>query len=133
MADQADEGSRQPELLIRSLVGAWNRRDPAGFAGHFAASAEYVTGRGERVAGRDRIADLVRSQSGASEIVILGQVEVLKSSGSATVKFNWAEGGARQPARQGTIVCSVVWMGRRWLIDRLTNNETGVGGSRTRG
>ncbi len=133
MTDQADESSQHPELLIRSLVDAWNRRDPAGFAGHFAPSAEYVTGRGEHIAGRDRIADLIRGQSGISEIVVVGPVQVSTSSRSARVKFEWASGEARQAARHGTILCCVVWTGREWLIDRLTNNEVGLGGSRTRG
>ena len=133
MTDQADESNRHPELLIRSLVGAWTRRDPAGFAGHFAPSAEYITGRGERIAGRDRIADLVRGQSGWSKIVVVGPIEVSTSSRLARVKFTSASGEARQSARQGTIFCVVVWTGREWLIDRLTNNEAGLGGSRTRG
>jgi uncharacterized protein (TIGR02246 family) len=133
MTDQADESNRHPELLIRSLVGAWNRRDPAGFADHFAPSAEYVTGSGERIAGRDRIAELVRGESGTSEIVVVGPVEVSTSSGSARVQFNWASGEVRHSARQGTILCSLVWTGREWLIDRLTNSEAGQGGSRTRG
>lgn len=131
MTDQADESNRHLELLIRSLVDAWNRRDPAAFAGHFAPFAEYVTGRGERIAGRDRIAGLVRGQSGTSEIVVVGPVEISTSSRSARVQFQWGSGEGRESARQGTILCSVVWTGREWLIDRLTNNEAGLGGSRT--
>jgi uncharacterized protein (TIGR02246 family) len=49
--------------VLEKLVDAWNRRDWLSFSRLFAEDADYVTGAGLRLAGRNRIRDDLSSRS----------------------------------------------------------------------
>jgi uncharacterized protein (TIGR02246 family) len=64
--------------IIEKLVDAWNRRDWLSFSRLFAEDADYVTGGGLRLAGRDRIRDDLSSRSEISSTH--GQVTLVTES-----------------------------------------------------
>jgi hypothetical protein len=108
--------------LVRLLVDTWNRRDALAFANLFAPHADYVTGAGERLSGREAISRLVDE---AVPVVHVSRVEasVEGDPGLGSVSFSWvaAEGSGR--ARRGTITCACVRTAGGWLIESLRNSE----------
>jgi uncharacterized protein (TIGR02246 family) len=110
--------------LVRGLVDAWNACDPDAFAALFAPSADYVTGRGERVHGPDGIADLVQQAAAGSAVSMTGQPTIERDGLAATVRFGWATTKPHEKEREGIITCTLTRQGARWVIQTLRNQET---------
>ena len=110
--------------LVRDLIDAWNRCDAEAFAALFAPSADYVTGAGERVHGRDGIADLVRQGAPGSAASMTGPPAIGLDGPAATVRFGWATTEPNERKREGIITCTLTRQGARWLIEALRNQET---------
>ena len=110
------------ESLVRKLVTSWNERDEEAFAALFEADAEYVTGQGERLRGRPRIARLLREAEPGLRVASEAP-SIDGDAGGATVWFRWTAARAGGPARQGRITCAVARKDGRWFIERLENEE----------
>jgi uncharacterized protein (TIGR02246 family) len=110
--------------LVRDLIDAWNRCDAEAFAASFGASADYVSGLGDRVHGRDGIAGLVRRSAALSPVVMTGPPVIECDGPAATVRFTWAAVEPREKRRDGIITCTLTGQGARWLIQALRNDES---------
>jgi len=111
-------------VVVRKLVGAWNRGDADAFGRAFARSVRYVTGAGRLVRGRAAIARLVTRSGG--KVRIVGEVEVRRRGAAALARFGWCSTSPRGSARSGTIACTLAREGGAWLIHRLTDEERPV-------
>ena len=116
-----------PELsnLARRLVDSWNRGDGRAFASLFTPAAEYVTGAGERIRGREAISALLDRVAPAAQVSVVGQPVVRRDAGSAEVTFTWSSADAGGGPRHGSITCACIRQGSGWLIEVLNNNEAG--------
>ena len=106
--------------LVNRLVDAWNQGDARAFAALFTPAAEYVTGAGERIRGREAIAALLQEAPPAARVSVIGQPAIKCDATSGEITFAWTAG-----ARQGRITCACVRQGLSWLIEALHNNEDG--------
>ena len=111
--------------LAERLVDSWNRGDAPAFARLFTPAAEYVTGAGERIRGREAIAALVERGAFAAPVSLVSEPVVRCEGPSARVTFIWSSTGVGGPPRQGRITCACIREGSDWLIDALDNNEHG--------
>jgi protein-S-isoprenylcysteine O-methyltransferase Ste14 len=110
-----------PEDVVRELVRAWNRGDTRSFAALFAPHAEYVTGAGRHVRGREGIAALLE---GAGQPIVTAGAPFIETGGPvATARFAWSTAGDRGRPRRGTIRCALTRHGAGWLIESLRNDE----------
>jgi uncharacterized protein (TIGR02246 family) len=117
---------REIEDLVRRLIDAWNNCDAEGFAGKFVPSAEYVTGQGQCVCGRDRIAELVRQASAGSPVSLVEGPLIECDGASGTVRFGWAMTEQGVLARRGNIACTLVRQEAGWLIKTLHNTDAAM-------
>jgi uncharacterized protein (TIGR02246 family) len=118
---------------IRRLVDAWNRRDADAFGSAFTPTAEYVTGAGQHIRGRESIAALVDRNRDQPRLSVVEGPFVDHGGTTAKVRFAWVTAGDARVSRRGTIACTLVWHGKGWLIDALHNEESGgARDSRTR-
>ena len=111
------------KALIGRLVDAWNRGDADGFAGMFAPHAEYVTGQGQRIWGREGIAELVRQAGPGSQIAVLGGPSVECDGNAGKARFSWATADQGTAARQGVTTCTLIRENTRWMIETLRTEE----------
>ena len=109
--------------LAQRLVDSWNRGDGRAFAALFTPAAEYVTGAGERIRGREAISVLVDKVAPAARVSVVGQPVVRCDAVTAEVSFMWSGAGASGRSRRGRITCACVRDGSGWLIEALDNNE----------
>jgi len=107
------------EDLVAALVAAWNDGDTPRFAALFTESAEYVTGNGLLVQGRDAIAKLLPSDQRV-KVAIERRPSVRAYDGVASVMFPWRSDDS---ARHGIVTLVAVQRGSSWLIDRLQNTD----------
>ena len=107
--------------LVHRLVDAWNEGDGRAFAALFTPAAEYVTGAGERIRGREAIAALLQEAPPAARVSVIGQPAIKCDATSGEITFAWSAG-----PRRGRIRCACVRHGSCWLIDSLHNNEDGA-------
>ena len=108
--------------LVNRLVDAWNQGDARAFAALFTPSAEYVTGAGEPIRGREAIAALVDRAVSAGQVSVVPGGPTLKCDAtSGEITFAWSAG-----PRRGRITCACVRHESRWLIEALHNNEDGA-------
>jgi uncharacterized protein (TIGR02246 family) len=115
---------REIEDLVRGLIDAWNNGSAENFAGMFVLSAEYITGQGQRVCGRDNIAELLRQASVGSAVSLVESPSIECDGAAGTVRFGWAISEQGVLARRGIIACTLVRQEAGWLIKTLHNNET---------
>jgi uncharacterized protein (TIGR02246 family) len=120
------DDEREIEDLVRGLIDAWNNGDADGFAGLFLPSAEYVTGRGQYVRGRDSIAELVRQASADSPVSLVDGPSIECDRAAGTVRFGWAMAEQGIPARRGVIACALVRQEAGWLIKALHNRKAAI-------
>jgi uncharacterized protein (TIGR02246 family) len=111
------------EILLQSLVQAWNRRDAAAFAGHFAPDADYVSGAGEWLMGREAIGRLVLDAPASAEVTIYGDIAFREHGPVVTAIFRW--GGIEESgiAPGGVVTCVLIRGEAGWLIERLQNSD----------
>ena len=119
------DDERQIANLVRGLIDAWNNCDAEGFARMFVPSAEYVTSQGQRVCGRDSIAELVRQASAGSPVSLVGAASIECDGVAGAVRFGWAMTERGVLARRGTIACTLVRQEAGWLIVALHNEPLG--------
>jgi uncharacterized protein (TIGR02246 family) len=113
----------QVKALIGRLVDAWNRGDADGFAGMFAPHAEYVTGQGQRIWGREGIAELVRQAGPGSQVVVLGGASVECDGNAGKARFSWATADQGTATRHGVTTCTLIRENTRWMIETLRTEE----------
>ena len=124
-SEQMDD-EREIEHLVRVLLDAWNTRDAEGFAGMFVLAAEYVTGQGQCICGRDSIAELVRHASAGSPVSLVEGPSIECDGAAGTVQFGWAISEQGVLARRGRIGCTLVRQEAGWLIKALHNKEGAI-------
>jgi hypothetical protein len=119
----AQPGAReQGEALIGRLVDAWNRGDAEGFASLFAPYAEYITSQGQRIWGREGIAEMVRQAGPGSQVVVRRpSVECGENAGKA--RFDWATADPGTAARRGVVTCTLIRKETGWMVEALRNDE----------
>jgi uncharacterized protein (TIGR02246 family) len=120
------DDEREIEDLVRSLIDTWNHGDADGFAGLFLPSAQYVTGHGQCLCGRDSIAELVRQASAGSPVSLVDGPSIECDGAAATVRFGWAMAEQGVLARRGVIACALVRQEAGWLIKALHNKESAM-------
>jgi|SRR6185436_5791804 len=108
--------------LAHDVVSAWNRGDATAFASLFTAEADYVTGAGVWLQGREAIAELLRTAS-PPRVRVEGDVAVREYGPFASVIFRWVTEAGTEPRRRGVATCVVVKTDAEWLIDRLHNTD----------
>jgi uncharacterized protein (TIGR02246 family) len=118
--------------VARLLVEAWNCGDAQAFASLFTPVAEYVTGAGERLRGRQAISQLLTEAGPAVRVCLVGEPIAEYAAGHGRLSFAWSGVGASDVARHGTIACTCVRHETAWLIEALHNDEAGSVGE-TRG
>ena len=107
--------------LADRLVYAWNQGDARAFAALFTPAAEYVTGAGERVRGREAIAALLDRAVSIGQVGVVAGGPIIKCDATAgEITFEWSAG-----PRRGRITCACVRHGSHWLIEALENDEAG--------
>jgi uncharacterized protein (TIGR02246 family) len=121
-SDQMDD-EREIEKLVRRLIDTWNNCDAAGFAAMFVPSAEYVTGQGQCICGRDNIAELVRHASAGSPVSLVEGPSIECDGVAGTMRFAWAMAEKGALARRGIVACTLVRQEAGWLIKALHNKE----------
>lgn len=128
MVEELDAGDPSAALVrfARLLVESWNRRDAQAFAGLFTPVAEYVTGAGQRIAGRQAIARLLETGTPAAQVRVVGQPIVECDAGLGKLSFRWSTVEAAGVARHGTITCTCSRHEAGWLIEALHNDEAGA-------
>ena len=120
------DDEREIEDLVRGLIDAWNNCDAERFASLFVPSAEYVTGQGQCVCGRDSIAELVRQASAGSPVSLVEGPSIECDGAAGTVRFGWATAAQGALARRGTIACALVRQEAGWLIEALHNTAAPI-------
>lgn len=120
------DDEREIADLVRGLIDAWNNRDAEAFAAMFVPSAEYMTGQGQGVSGRDGIAELVRQASAGSPVSLVEGPSIECDGAAGTVRFGWAIAAQDVLARQGLIACTLVRQEAGWLIKALHNTEAAI-------
>jgi uncharacterized protein (TIGR02246 family) len=120
------DDEREIQDLVRSLIDAWNHCDADGFARMFVPSAEYLTGHGQCVCGRDSIAELVRQASAGSPVSLVDSPSIECDGAAGTVRFGWAMAEQGVLARRGVIACTLVRQDAGWLIKALHNKEAAI-------
>jgi hypothetical protein len=129
--DDADRAGLRD--VARHLVESWNRGDSAAFGRLFTPTAEYVTGAGRRVRGRQAIEGLLPITAPATRISLAGRPEARCGSRSGELEFDWSGADAAGRVRRGRITCACIREGPGWLIEALRNDEaTDVADSRGR-
>jgi len=125
------EAARTPEApaaveeLLDNLVDAWNRRDADAFAALFAPSADYITGDGGWVGGREGIQRLFRTPSGTGVASIDGVASIRRHGDVSTVLFGWRlESPAGVVLQKGLTLCVATRAGSGWLIDRMQTTDS---------
>lgn len=127
----ADASLAELKAVARLLVDSWNRGDAEAFGRLFTPVAEYVTGTGERIRGRQAIAELLGKAAPATQVSFAGEPVAVCDAGSGELRFMWSSADASVVPRRGTITCTCTRHGHGWLIEALHNDETGnVGESR---
>jgi uncharacterized protein (TIGR02246 family) len=126
----AEQASKQ---LVDELVRAWNSRDGAAFSCLFAEDADYVTGSGARLAGRESIRDALFGS--ATNRIEPGQVDVVTESikalgqDAAVILCMWqmspggATRGAGSAGRQGLMTIVTHRAASAWHIIALQNTD----------
>jgi len=109
--------------LIHDLVSAWNRGDATAFASLFTADADYVTGAGAWLQGRQAIAELLVSATSPPRVFVEGDASIRDHGAVSSVVFRWATDPGIEPRRRGVATCLLVKGGEAWLIDRLHNTD----------
>jgi uncharacterized protein (TIGR02246 family) len=109
--------------LVRDLIGAWNRADASAFANFFTDDADYVTGAGICLHGREAIAELLSTANSPPRVRVEGEVSVRDYGVVGSVMFRWVTEAETEPHRRGVITCLVVRSDAGWLIDRLHNTD----------
>lgn len=118
--------------LARLVVDAWNRGDARAFASLFTPAAEYVTGAGERLRGRQAISNLVARASPAAQVTMVDEPLAECDAGLGRLGFAWSAPEPNGVPRRGSITCACVRHEGGWLIESLRNEEAGAVGE-TRG
>jgi len=116
--------SRSVEDALLRLVVAWNRRDAQAFGGAFAPAAEYVTGAGQHIRGRERIAALLDGPGDGSTVAVVDGPSIEHGETTARARFGWSIAGDAGRSRRGTITCVLARHGTGWLIETLHNEES---------
>src|SRR5262245_22346330 len=119
-----DAPSSRLSELAQLLVTSWNQADAEGFASLFMPDAEYITGAGETVRGREAILQLVRAPS-AIQVCVIGHPFVESSASRGHLSFAWSTTADRTLMRSGRISCTCVRHESGWLIQTLHNVENG--------
>jgi len=96
----------------------------AGFAALFTANADYVTGSGHWLRGREAIAGLLLEGGPPPRVQVEGTISVRDLGALGSMVFRWATEASSVSPRRGVITCVVVRSEGRWLIDRLHNSDT---------
>ena len=122
---EADADPTDLSSLARRLVDSWNRGDARAFACLFTPAAEYVTGAGERIRGRQAISALLDKAAPAAHVMVVGQPVVRCDARSGEVTFMWSGAADGGGPRRGSITCACIRRGSGWLIEALHNNEAG--------
>ena len=108
--------------LVHDVVSAWNRGDASAFASLFTSDADYVTGAGVWLRGREAIAELLRTAS-PPRVRVDGEVAIREYGSVGSIIFRWVTQPGTDPHRRGVITCLVVQTDAGWLIDRLHNTD----------
>ncbi len=124
-ADEAVSEGRGILDTLRRLVDAWNRGDTQAFADVFSPAAEYVTGGGVLVRGREGIAALAEAAERGLRVSVVEGPSVEYTGTAARARFSWVTSGPAGAGRRGAITCTLARHGTRWLIEALHNEELG--------
>ena len=119
--------------LARLLLDTWNRGDAQAFAGLFTPAAEYVTGAGERLRGRQAISGLVVKASPAAQVTMVEEPFAECDGGQGRLSFAWSAPEPNGVTRRGSITCACVRHEGGWLIESLHNDEAGAVGEKRGG
>jgi len=111
--------------LLDDLIGAWNRRDVSAFAELFTADADYVTGAGSWLRGRQAIADLLSTADSPPRVRVEGMASVRELGSASSLIFRWVTEDGVEPRRRGVMTCLLVQGGAGWQISRLQNTDEG--------
>jgi uncharacterized protein (TIGR02246 family) len=79
--------------LLHRLVEAWNRRDGTAFAALFRLHADYVTGEGRWLRGRQAIRELVERAEPGPAVSMEGDPAIRTSGRVSAATFRWAAPG----------------------------------------
>ena len=105
--------------LLAALIECWNEGDATRFASLFTESADYVTGQGSWIRGREEVAGLLIS--GQTESVILNEgPSVRLYADVASAVFTWRSASG---ARRGVDSLVAIRDDDGWRIDRLQNTD----------
>jgi uncharacterized protein (TIGR02246 family) len=119
--------------LIDKLVAAWNGRDMRAFASLFAEDADYISGTGQWLKGRQTIerelSNILASTGEHSDVAITGTwIKFLKGD-VALVHNRWemASGAPSRdgspPARKGIFMQVLIFQDGNWRIAALQNTD----------
>ena len=108
--------------FIRRMIDTWNRGDAEGFASMFAPYAEYVTCQGQRIWGREGIAEMVRQAGPGSQVVVRGP-SVACDENAGKARFDWATTDQGTAARRGVVTCTLIRKETGWMVEALRNDE----------
>lgn len=119
------------QRLVERLVTTWNDRDWASFSQLFADNANYVTGSGVCVPGRQRIHDYfvtrVPAPAEAERVSLVMQSIHLLGTDAAVLLCSWRMGfgdsGEKSIARDGVATIVVERAGGSWRIIALQNTD----------
>jgi uncharacterized protein (TIGR02246 family) len=122
--DSIEPGAADIRHLIHQLITAWNGGVARRFAVLFTPNANYVTGRGVCLEGRDAIEEM---RDSAAELSI--SLEEMLSSQVydkvATALFKWVGQAKDRSERRGVISLVALNENGLWLIERLQNTDVG--------
>ena len=111
------------EALLHRLVAAWNRRDGAAFAALFRLHAEYVTGEGRWLRGRQAIRELVDKEAPGPAVSMDGEPSVRTSGRVSAATFRGASSARDGRPSRGVVTTLIVRTAEGWFVDRLQNTD----------
>ena len=113
--------------IVARLVAAWNEGDVKGFASLFTADAQYITGRGRWLKGREAIEEEFSTGDAQASVVNISSTQIrLLNPDVALVHNTWEMTGKAEEGstpRRGIITQVLVRQGERWLIAALQNTD----------
>lgn len=112
---------------VARLVAAWNEGDAKAFASLFTAEADYITGRGRWLKGREAIEEEFSVSDAKASVVRINNAQIrLLNTDVALVHHTWEMAGQAtegSPVRRGIITQVLIRQDQRWLIAALQNTD----------
>ena len=117
-----------PAELVHDLVSAWNAGDSKAFASLFTEDAQYVTGDGAWLDGREAIEGFVAgAERRDTALVTVQELTIRVYDRVATAVFRWR--GSGDVPVGGVVTCVLLDQLGRWKVVHLQNTDASIAGS----